>query len=118
MLSPASQLFHENRKEIFLIVVFPLALSCTAGENNCVTCNADKCLTCYSGFTADSNGVCQGNVLVYIVLLSHLTITYITVLVYFHFTKFRPFMAIDVHEICIFGGLHAAKKVYILKQCC
>ena len=100
------------------MVVFPLALSCIAGENNCDTCNTDKCLTCDSGFTADSNGVCQGNVLVYIVLLSHLIIAYITVLVYFPFTKFGPFRAIDVHEICIFGDLHAAKEVYILKQCC
>ena len=56
--------------------VFPLALSCIAGENNCVTCNADahKCLTCDSGFNADANGVCQGNLLVYTVLLSHPTI--------------------------------------------
>ena len=44
---------------------FPLGLSCTDGENNCVTCNADAdmCETCDLGFTADVNGVCQGKLL-------------------------------------------------------
>ena len=89
-----------------MVVVFPLALSCIAGDNNFVTCDADKCATCETGFTADVNGVCQGHLLVYTVLLSHPTITYITVLVYFPFTRFSPFRAIDVHEIYVFGDVH------------
>ena len=67
MLSPACPLFNGNRT--FMVVVFPLALSCIAGDNNCVTCNADKGANCETGFTADANGVCQGNLLVYTVLL-------------------------------------------------
>ena len=77
-----------------------------AGGNNCVTCNADKCANCETGFTADANGVCQGNLLVYTVLLSHPTVTYITGLVYFPFTRFSPFREIDVQEIYVFGDLH------------
>ena len=99
-------------------LVFPLGLSCTAGENNCVTCNIDTCITCDSGFTADANGVCQGNLLVYTLLLSHPTIPYSTVLVDVLFTRLSPFRAIDVHEICILEVVMQSKKVIMLKQCC
>jgi len=62
--------------------------SCTAGANNCDTCSSDNtaCETCYPGFTADANGVCQGDLFVYTVLLPHPTITYISVLVHFAIT--------------------------------
>ena len=44
--------------------------------------------------------------IVYTILLSHPTITCVAVLVYFPITRFGPFRAIDVNEMCIFGDLH------------
>ena len=88
---------------------FPIALSCTSGENNCDLCNDDNtaCYTCHARYAADTNGVCQGNLSVHTVLLPYQAITYITVLSHFPITRFRPFGAFDVQEICIFGDLHA-----------
>ena len=96
--------------EYLWYLFFPLGLSCTDGENNCAICTAeaDMCEICESGFTADVNGVCQGKRFVYTILLSHPTITYITVLVYFPFTRFGPlWRSIPTKYICIFGDLHA-----------
>ena len=85
---------------------FPLA-TCSAGENNCYSCNTGNtaCETCYTGYAAN-NGVCQGNLFVYTVLLPLLTITYVRVLVRFTITRSGLFRALDVQERCIFGDLH------------
>ena len=105
MLPQRFPFFDVNRK--FMVFFFPLALSCTVGENNCVVCFDDKCGICESGFTADANGVCQGNLFVYKIIVSHPTITCITVLGYFPITRIGHIRAIDVYETCIFGYLHA-----------
>ena len=68
------------------------------------------CTDCSTGFAADVDGVCQGNLFVYIALLPLPTVTYITVLVHFIITRFAPFRAFDVQEICIFGELDVLPK--------
>ena len=90
---------------------FSLA-SCTEGVNNCVTCNTAKtaCTTCATGYIVDTNGVCQGNLFVYTVLLPYPAITYITVLVHIPITRCGPFRAFNVQEICVFGDLHVVLK--------
>ena len=68
-----------------VLVFFPLA-SCSAGSDNCKACKSgeSKCESCDKGYTVDANGVCQGILFVYTVLLPQMTITYIAVL--FQFT--------------------------------
>ena len=97
---------------------FPLA-PCTEGVSYCVTCNTAKtaCIACDSGYTADTNGVCQGNLFVYTVLFPYPKITYITVLVHIPITRCGPIRAFYVPEICIFGDLHTVlKRQKMLKQ--
>ena len=79
---------------------FPLALTCTAGENNCATCNDENtmCTSCSTGYSADADGVCQGNLFVYTVLLPNPTFTYLTVLVNFPITRFGYFREFDVQD--------------------
>ena len=94
-----------------MLVVFSPVDTC--GIDHCATCNTTdttKCDICKSGYTADTNGVCQGNKFVYTVLLPIPTITNITVLVHSPITTIGPFRAFDGHEVCIFGNLHAQLK--------
>ena len=94
-----------------MLVVFSPVVPCDI--DHCATCKTDdntKCDTCDSEYTADTNGVCQGNLFVYTVLLPNSTITNITVLVHSPITIIGPFRAFHVHKICIFGNLHAQLK--------
>ena len=63
-----------------MLVVFPLE-SCAVDTDNCKACKSgeQKCETCDKGYKPDGNGVCQGIIIVYTVVLPHPTITYITV---------------------------------------
>ena len=84
ILHPSCPYFHVNCDYDNCVTLFPLA-SCSAGSDNCKSCKSgeSKCETCDQGYTVDANGVCQGILFVYTVLLPQTTTTYITVLVQF-----------------------------------
>ena len=63
-----------------MLVFFP-SESCAVDTDNCKACKygEQKCETCDKGYKPDGNGVCQGILFVYTVVLPHPTITYIKV---------------------------------------
>ena len=65
--------------EHWCYLFFPLE-SCAADTDNCKACMSgeQKCETCDKGYKPDANGVCQGIIFLYTVVLPHPTITYIT----------------------------------------
>ena len=67
-----------------MLFIFPLE-SCTVDTDNCKACKSgeQKCDTCEKGYKPDANGICQGILFVYTVVLPHPTITYKTVLFIF-----------------------------------